>query len=138
MALLTIPRHPSARDLRYFGVLLAAFVALAGGLTHWGLEAPAAARIVWTAGAVLTALYAAAPALRRWIFLGWLHAAFPIGWTLAFLALAVTYYLVLAPIGLLLRFFRGDPLDRAPDRSAASYWTSRQPVPDLRRYFRQF
>lgn len=138
MALLTIPRQPSPRDLRRFGVLLAAFVALAGGLVRWGLEAPAAARIVWMAGGALTALYAAAPPLRRGIFLGWLYAAFPIGWAVSFAALAVTYYLVLAPIGLLLRRFRGDPLDRAPDGSAASYWTRRGPAPDMRRYFRQF
>ena len=138
MALLEINRHPSARELRWFGVLLAAFVALAGGLAHWRLEAPATARMVWTAGAALTAIYAAAPPLRRWVWLGWLYAAFPIGWTLSHLVLAATYYLVVTPIGMLLRLVDGDPLDRGPDRSAASYWTVRRPVRDVRRYFRQF
>ena len=138
MALLEINRHPTARELRWFGVLLAVFVALTGGLAYWRLEAPAAARMVWTAGGALAAIYAAVPPSRRWIYLGWLYAAFPIGWTLSHLALAATYYLVLAPIGVLLRLFRGDPLDRGPDRSAASYWTARRPVRDVRRYFRQF
>ena len=139
MALLEINRHPSVRELRRFGVLLAAFVALAGGLVHWRLQAPAAARMVWTAGAALTVIYAAAPPpLRRWVWLGWLYATFPIGWTLSHLVLAATYYGVLSPIGLLLRLFRGDPLDRGLDRSAASYWTPRRPVRDVKRYFRQF
>ena len=138
MTLLEINRHPSARELGWFGVLLAVFVALAGGLVHWRLEAPAAARMIWTAGAALTAIHVAVPPLRRWIYLAWLYAAFPIGWTLSHLVLAATYYLVLAPIGLSLRLFRGDPLDRGPDRSAASYWTARRPVRDVRRYFRQF
>ena len=138
MALLELNRHPSARELRWFGVLLAAFVALAGGLAHWRLEAPAAARTIWTAGAALAAVYALAPPLRRWVWLVWLCAAFPVGWTVSHLVLAGTYYLVLTPIGLLLRLFRGDPLDRRPDRSAASYWTARRPVGDVRRYFRQF
>ena len=138
MALLEINRHPSARDLRRFGVLLAVFFALAGGLVHWRLETPAGARMVWTGGAALAAIYAAAPPLRRWIWLGWLYAAFPIGWMLSHLVLAATYYLALVPIGLLLRLFRGDPLDQTPDRSAASYWAARQPVRDVRRYFRQF
>ena len=138
MALLEINRHPTARELRWFGVLLAVFVALIGGLAYWRLEAPAAARMVWTGGGALAAIYAAAPPARRWIYLGWLYAAFPVGWTLSHLALAATYYLVLAPIGVLLRLFRGDPLDRGADRSAASYWTARRPVSDVRRYFRQF
>ena len=138
MALLEINRHPTARELRWFGVLLAVFVALAGGLMYWRLEAPTTARMIWTAGAALAAIYAAAAPLRRWIWLGWLYAAFPIGWTLSHLALAVTYYVVLTPIGLLLRLVHGNPLDRVPNRSAASYWTARRQVRDVRRYFRQF
>ena len=138
MALLEINRHPTARELRRFGVLLAAFVALAGGLLYWRFEAPAAARMVWTAGAALVAIYVAVAALRRWIYLGWLYAAFPVGWTLSHVMLAAAYYLVLVPIGLLLRLFRGDPLDRTPNRSAASYWVARRPVRNVRRYFRQF
>ena len=138
MAVLEINRHPSAGELRWFGVLLAVFVALAGGLVYWRLEAPATARMIWTGGAALTAIYAAAPPLRRWILLGWLYAVFPIGWTLSHLVLAATYYLVVTPIGMLLRLVDGDPLDRGPDRSAASYWTARRPVRDVRRYFRQF
>ena len=116
MALLEINRHPSARELRWFGMLLAVSVALAGGLVYWRLEAPAAARLIWTAGAALAAVYAVAAPFRRWIWLGWLYAAFPIGWTLSHVALAATYYLVLTPIGLLLRLVHGNPLDRAPDR----------------------
>ena len=137
MALLEIDRHPTAGDLRWFGVLLAVFVALAGGLAYWRLGA-STGRMVWAAGVLLAAIYAAVPPSRRWIYLGWLYAAFPVGWTLSHLALAATYYLLLAPIGLLLRLFRGDPLDRELRRSAASYWAARRPVRDVRRYFRQF
>ena len=136
--MLEIDRHPSMRQLRRFGLLLAAFVALAGGLVHWRLGAPEAARAVWAAGAALTAVYAAVRPWRRFVWLGLSYAALPIGWTVSHLALAATYFLVLTPIGLLLRPFRRDPLDRAPDPSAASYWAARRPVRDVRRYFRQF
>ena len=137
MALLEINRHPSARVLRWFGVLLALFIALTGGLAQCRLEGPGA-RMVWTAGAALAVVYAVVPPLRRWIWLGWLYVAFPIGWTLSHLVLAAAYYLVLAPTGRLLRLFRGDPLVRAPDPSASSYWTARRAVHDVRRYFRQY
>ena len=138
MALLEINRHPAAKELRWFGVLLAGFVVLAGALARWQIEAPAAALTIWAAGAALAAVYAGVRPLRRWIYLGWLYAAFPIGWTVSHLVLAATYYLVLTPIGLLVRWTRGDPLERTLDRSAPTYWTERRPVRDVRRYFRQF
>ena len=138
MALLEIKRHPTPRELRWFGVGLAVFAALAGGLLHWRFEAPAGARMVWMGGGALAAVYFAAPPLRRWIYLGWLYAAFPLGWTVSHVLLAATYYLVLTPTGLLVRLFRGDPLDRRPGRSQTSYWAARRPVRDVRRYLRQF
>ena len=76
--------------------------------------------------------------MRRWIYLGWLYAAFPIGWTLSHILLAAGYYLVLTPMGLLARWLREDPLERKLDRDAATYWTERRPPRDVRRYFRQF
>ncbi len=138
MALLQINRHPATRELRWFGLLLATFVVVAGGLLNWRFENPGAARLFWAVGAGLIGLYTAVPRMRRRIYVAWLYAAYPIGWTTLHVALATVYYLVLFPIGLALRLTRGDPLDRAPDRSAVSYWTPRQPVSDAQRYFRQF
>ena len=138
MALLEINRHPAAKELRWFGVLLAAFVVVAGALAYWQFEAPAAARIIWGAGAALAAVYAGVRPLRRWIYLGWLYAAFPVGWTVSHVLLAATYYLVLTPIGLLARWLREDPLERKLDRDAATYWTERRRMREVRRYFRQF
>ena len=138
MALLDINRRPKAKELRWFGVLLAGFVVVAGAFAYWRFEAPAAARVIWVGGASLAAVYAVIPALRRWVYLGWLYAAFPIGWTVSHLLLGATYYLVLTPIGLLVRWTKGDPLGRTLDRSASSYWAERRPVRDVRRYFRQF
>ena len=138
MALIEINANPTPRDLRWFGVLLASFAIVAGSLAQWRFQAPAAARVVWTAGAALVALYAVAPPLRRWVYVGWLYAAYPIGWTVLHLTLAITYYVVLTPIGLVLRLVRRDPLERFPDRTATSYWSVRPPVHDVRRYFRQF
>ena len=48
------------------------------------------------------AAYAAIPALRRPIYLGWLHAVSPIGWTVSHLLLAAMYYLLIYAIGLVL------------------------------------
>jgi hypothetical protein len=54
------------------------------------------------------------------------------------LLLLVVYYLVLTPIGLLMRLIGYDPLQRRFDRSAQSYWTPHDPAADDARYFKQF
>lgn len=139
MALIEIDRNPSAKTLRWFGVLMAGFFVLAGGLAQWHWPEASAAMAIWVFGAALTGAYAAVPPLRRRIYLGWIYAALPIGWTVSHLMLAAIFYLVVTPIGLGVRALRGDPLERAPDRSAASYWSARHGTGgNPRRYFKQF
>ena len=45
------------------------------------------------------------------MFLGWMYAAFPIGWTISHLLLLAVYYFVLTPVGLALRLTGRDPVD---------------------------
>jgi len=68
-----------------------------------------------------------------------MYAAFPIGWTVSHVLLAVVYFAVLTPTGLGLRLLGYDPMSRR-DRSEekTSYW-ERECAPENReRYFRQF
>ncbi|MDD5165806.1 MAG: hypothetical protein PHQ57_00245 [Candidatus Omnitrophica bacterium] len=53
--------------------------------------------------------------------------------------LAILFYLVLAPIGLIMRLFRVDLLDRKIDKKKESYWRKKEEaVCDLASYERQF
>lgn len=138
MAVIEINRNPSARDLRWFGVLLLAFAGLVGALVRWRLDAPTAATAIWATGVVLAAIYYAWPAARRPIFVGWMYLAYPIGWVMSHVILAAIYFLVITPIGLLMRALGRDPMTRRFDRSAASYWEARERRAGTDRYFRQF
>ncbi len=139
MAVLEINRDPSPKTLLSFGALLALFCGLVGALLYWRFDLPQAARIVWIAGLGLAVLYYAVPPLRRPIYLGWIYAAFPIGWLLSHLLLAVIYYLVLTPIALVMRLLVGrDALHRRFDSDAGSYWVEYRSSRDPKRYFRQF
>ena len=89
-------------------------------------------------GAGLTALYFAVPPLRRPLFLGWIYATFPIGWTISHLLMAVIYYGVLTPIGLVLRLCGKDPVEKEIDSGRSSYWVEHPTKTDASRYFRQF
>jgi hypothetical protein len=49
------------------------------------------------------------------------------GWLTTRLVMILTYYLIFAPIGLIRRLFRIDPLRRRFDPTAGSYWESTDP-----------
>ena len=138
MAIIDINTHPSDKELRWFGVMLLVFVAVVSAVAWRQLGSPDGAQKVWAAGGAIVTVYLLVPPLRRWIFVGWMYLAFPLGWTVSHLLLITIYYLVLTPIGLLLRFTKGDPLERRFNRSASSYWAPRESPQDVRRYFRQF
>lgn len=129
--------NPSRKELRQFGFLclvffggLAAYYGYRGGLTV-GVQALAAAAL---AGGVLGAV---APQALKYVFVGWIVAVFPIGWTVSHLLLGFIYFFVLTPIGLLLRALGHDPMNRKLDRGADTYWTTHEQAP-VARYFRQF
>jgi hypothetical protein len=78
------------------------------------------------------------PAFMRLVFVGMSYVAWPIGFVVSHLVLAAVYYLVLTPVGLVMRLLGYDPMRRGFDREAASYWVERPAAAEPRRYFRQF
>jgi hypothetical protein len=138
MAVIEINRNPSRRELLVFGVLLAVFVGVVGGLCRFQFDAPAAARAIWIGGGALAALFFVVPPVRRPIYLGWIYAAYPIGFVVSHVILGAIYYVLFTSIGLLLRVLGKDPMCRAFDRNAKSYWVEHDPHKDPRRYVRQF
>ena len=138
MGMIKLNRQPTPRDLFWFGLLLPLFVAVLGGVLRWMWGLPAAAVVIWLVGAAILAAFALAPPLRRPIYLGWIYASFPIGWTVSHLVLGAVFYLLLTPIGLMMRLCGHDPLHRQFDRQAKSYWIARPKQTDSSRYFRQF
>jgi len=138
MGMIEINTDPSRRQLLWFGPPFALFCGVLGGLMFWRFAAPGAAYVLWVLGAALLIVYYLIPSLRKPLYLAWLYAALPIGWAISHLLLAIVYYLVVTPIGLLMRLCRYDPLNRRFDRSASTYWVPRKPDDDDTSYFRQF
>ncbi len=138
MALIALNKNPSRRELFIFGALFALFFGLIGGLIWWRFQAPTVAYVLWSVAAFITILFYAVRPIRKPIYLAWIHLAFPIGWVISHVAMALIYYLVFTPIGLIMRLFGRDPMERRFDRAAESYWIEHQPSGDPARYFRQF
>ncbi len=133
-----INRNPTARDLKIFGVLLAVFSCVVVTIVWWKFASPRWAIRIGSVASILLLVYAAAPSLRRSIYVGWMMAVYPIGVIISLLLLVVLYYVVLTPIGWLRRALVGDPLTRGWDPEAESYWSDREVVSEPERYFRQY
>ncbi len=134
-----VNRHPSLRELRQFGLIWLVFFATAGVVALVRSGSTTAAAVLWAAAVAVPVLGWVVPSFMRAIFVGMSLAAWPIGFAVSHLVLAVVYYLVVTPAGLLLRLFRYDPMQRRLDPEAESYWQVRErPTDDERRYFRQF
>ncbi len=132
-------RNPSRRELRQFaGIWLPAFFAVVGGLVVYRTGNLAIPMVLWIAAVLLGAMGLVRPAWIRPVYLGWMFAAAPIGWVVSRVILAIVYFGVITPIGLILRMVKRDPLEQRFDRSASTYWVPREPVRDASRYFRQF
>jgi hypothetical protein len=136
--MIEIQRNPKKRDLAVFGALMGPFFALVGWSLQRHLASPAAAYAVWCAGGALWLAYIASPAARRAIYVGWMIAVFPIGWTVSHAVVVVFYYFVLTPVGLMLRLAGRDPMERGSKYRRDSYWTRRRQPQDTSGYFRQY
>jgi len=132
--------HPTERQLRQFGCWFLPGFLLLAGLIVWHRSGslwpwPALLWLVGLAGA-LVGWYR--PSLLRPVFVGLTCAAFPVGWLVSHVILAVAFYCVFTPVGLLMRLLGYDPLRRRFDPAADSYWVPRDNERDVRSYFRQF
>lgn len=135
--MIEINRNPSRRDLLAFGAGLAVVFAVIGALRwHAGFHATAA--VWWVTGLALTVMFFAVPRIRRWLYLAWIYAMFPVAWAVSYALLGIAYFLVATPIAITLHLIGRDPLQRRFDRAARSYWVLRTPNRDDARYFRQF
>jgi saxitoxin biosynthesis operon SxtJ-like protein len=130
-------RSATRSDLKWFGLLMLAFFAFLGGMSQWRGH-PRSALILWGIGAALALIYYVIPPTKRLMFDLWMGVTYPIGWVLSHLLMVIMFYLVITPIGLLMRLLGRDPMQRAFDRGATSYWVPREGPVASRRYFRQF
>jgi hypothetical protein len=139
MSLIEINRHPEPKELRNFGLIaLIASIGLSlllyilkGLLFRWIL-------VIIGIGFIIFLCSRISVRITRVIFLGLMLATMPVGWLVSFILLAIFYYLILAPIGLIFRLTGRDMLQRKYDAKANSYWLKRSQPDTAERYFHQF
>lgn len=75
--------------------------------------------------AVLSVLSVVAPSLLRPVYRGWMRFGEVLGWINTRIILTLVFFLVVTPIGLLMRLFGRSPME--PARRGDSYWSDVEP-----------
>ena len=123
--------------LRRFGLTMAlcfAVIAMITFLRH---------KHFWASTSVISLFFLLSaccfPGLLKYFYVGWMKLAFVLGWVNTRLLLVLIFYLVFAPIGLIMRIFRIDHLDKRFNRGVPSYWKPKETgESSLKDYERQF
>jgi carbamoyltransferase len=139
MGLIDLNRDPTPRQVRLFGLLWLPLFLVLVALVAWrrGAAMPLALVLAGLA-AVVVALAAFAPVVVRALLVGWSFATFPLAWLVSHAILALVFFGVITPLGVVLRLWRHDPLGHSFDRAASSYWIPREGPRRDESYFHQF
>jgi hypothetical protein len=139
MALVKVNKDPSIRELRQFaGIWLPLFCLLVGWIIQRQAGTWTPAFYLWGVCAAVSVAGLWLPQLIKPLFVGLMYTVFPLGFVLSYVILAVIYYLLITPVGLIMRLVGYDPLNRKLDPAADTYWIEREAQPESSRYFRQF
>jgi hypothetical protein len=127
----------SGRNVRQFG---AAACMLCLGVALWLIRSgitPAA--LVWgLTGLALAAAGLLAPRVLRPILVVATLVTFPLGWVVSNAMLALLYYLIITPVGLIFRLFGRDVLRQRVEPGCETYWEARVPPVNPGQYLRQY
>lgn len=157
--LIELNLHPDARTLRRFGwVALIVFGLLAACAWHelWmfhsglGAARTPVAVLLFATGLQSGFWSLVYPRANRALYVAISVAGYPVGVVVSYVVLAVLFYAVFMPAGVLLRMTGRDPLQRRWSREsisgnapalrggASSYWSKARPAPSKKSYFSQF
>jgi len=130
--------NPSKKELRTFGLCALAFLALVGWIVFRRSGSMPMGASIAGFGFVLAVLGFAVPKALRPVWVALMVINYPIGWVITHVVMEIIFYLVVTPVGIIMRLTGRDPMERAFDRTAKTYWKPRRTDPDSARYFRQY
>jgi|SRR5436190_14528731 hypothetical protein len=133
----SIPFDPTAKVLRQFAAAWL-IVFMAYGIYEYRHARHELGIALLVLAAVIGLLGLIKPGAVRWIFVGWMVLAFPIGWLISQVMLLTIFFLVLTPAGILFRLKGRDLLARKSSPGRSTFWTKKSIPKDVRSYFRQF
>ena len=136
---------PDAGELRKFAISLiigfpciATIFFLAAWLFSRSLPAPGFFLYLGGIGSAVGLICLLVPVVARPLYGVWYGLAACIGIVVANLLFTLLFYLLYAPLGLIMRVIGRDALSLRFKRGSATYWKDAPPQPPAKKYFRQF
>ena len=133
-----IPLNPTRKALRQFAAAWLVFFLAFGAHQYLARKHPTFGLTVKGVALAIGLLGLIKPPAVRWLFVGWMVAAFPIGWLISWLTLLLMYYGIITPVALFFRIRGRDLLRRKPTAAPTSFWLPKETPEDVRSYFRQY
>ncbi len=130
--------QPETKKLRQFAALwLVVFGSLAVWKGWWqgNISIGAILAVLATTVGIAGLIF---PARIRIVFVGATILAFPLGWLISHVLLALLFFGLLMPVGLAFRLAGRDPLLLKRPRGGESYWLPKPRPTNIRAYFNQF
>jgi hypothetical protein len=131
--------HPALntdkKTLREFGFVFAGgLVVFFGLLIPWIFDKPwvwqeGGARWPWVGAAVFAGTGLILPQALRSIYLLWMKIGHALGWINTRIILGLVFFIMFAPVALVLRIFGKDPLHRKLDEKAGTYRVASAKLP---------
>ena len=77
------------------------------------------------------------PILLKPVYIAWMHFAFILSWINTRIILIILFYLIFTPLGLLMRLFRVDLLEK--EKKCTTYWKKKEKIDfNISNYERRF
>ena len=139
--------NPDRKTLRQFGVIAFVGFGILAALAYYeklifsfGLGDARIPLVTGFAvvGSVALLFSLVAPKANRLLYVGLTLLAFPIGFVLSYVIMGALYFLVIGPIAVAFRLFGRDPMHRAYDPKAPTYWSTARPPRDKESYLHQY
>lgn len=130
--------NKDSREARRFGIVLSIVLLVVGVVIPTIKKSPIHLWAVYASGTVFTLSVFVTKAFVP-IFKAWMKVAHLISKIISSIILGLFFYLIISPVGIVMKCFGRDPLSRKWKKDDNSYWIKRDPkLSDPKRIERQF
>lgn len=118
----------SKQELRKFGLVMAGFISLLFGLTLPFMSNNSTPLWPWRVASVFLIVSMVHPTLLNQIYKLWMKIGHVLGWINTRIILAVLFFGILTPVGIVMRLLGKDPLLKKLDPNLTSYRVKCKPI----------